>query len=318
LLEQQSNCRVINGYGPTEGTTFSICFPVPNAAAIEETVPIGRPVSNSTAYVLGSSGEPVPAGEVGELYIGGAGLSRGYFHRPDLTAEVFVPNPFESGSRLYRTGDMVRYSGDGVLEFVGRADFQVKVRGYRIELEEVEAAILSDPDIRQAVVMALSDARGDKRLIAYVVGAGHSAPDWKKVRERLGRRLPEYMVPSTLVILDALPLTENGKVDRRALPCPEQRIARVPALPGIEQTVAEIWKSALGVSAVGSNDDFFDLGGTSLALINVVVEMSKRFALPLDTSIVARGATVNALAEAVKAKIAASTLVPSSLECLVA
>jgi amino acid adenylation domain-containing protein len=308
LMKQLNDCRVINGYGPTEGTTFSVCFPVPDLVAIERAVPIGRPISNTTAYVLDSQGGLVPIGEVGELYVGGAGVSRGYFNRPRLTAESFVPNPFgEPGSRLYRTGDMVRYSQDGVLEFVGRGDFQVKVRGYRIELEEVEARLRTHSDIRQVAVAAEADARGDKRLVAYVVPAGHTDPDWEKLRKSLSERMPEYMVPSALVILDRLPLTANGKVDRKALPAPEKGVTRVvlqSELNPVEDTVAEIWKSSLRTSSVGLDDDFFDLGGTSLALINVVVEMSKRFGLPLDTSIVTRGATVRALSGAVKEMMA--------------
>jgi len=317
LMERLNTCRVINGYGPTEGTTFSVCFPIPDLSAIARTVPIGRPVSNSTAYVLDPEGHPVPVGEAGELYVGGAGVSRGYFKRPQLTAESFVPNPFgEPGSRLYRTGDIVRFSSDGVLEFVGRADFQVKVRGYRIELEEIEAALLSHPGIRQAVVVAEADARGDKRLVAYIVGTNHKELSLKELREELGRRMPEYMLPSVVVSLDALPLTPNGKVDRRVLPGSPKDVTRVaqPQIDPVEERVSEIWKSSLGVSSVGLDDDFFDLGGTSLALINVVVEMSKRFALPLDPGIVTRGATVRALAEAVKERAVA----PSAIGCLLA
>ncbi|HEY6351245.1 MAG TPA: non-ribosomal peptide synthetase [Candidatus Angelobacter sp.] len=319
LLEGISTCKVINGYGPTEGTTFSVCFPIPDISAIEKTVPIGRPISNSTAYVLDSDYKLAPIGATGELYIGGMGLARGYFHRADLTAESFIPNPFSDvGSRLYRTGDMVRYSGDGVLEFIGRMDSQVKVRGYRIELEEVEAVLLSDPRIRQTAAVAQPDPRGDKRLVAYVVGAGDLEQNLKGVRESLSQRLPEYMVPSLLIVLDALPLTVNGKVDRRALPSPEKRVNHAPSHSGLEQTVADIWAATLGVSEVGVNDDFFDLGGTSLALINVVAEMSKRFAIPLDTSIVARGATVSALSEAVKEKMAAMNQPGPSVEQAVA
>jgi amino acid adenylation domain-containing protein len=317
LMERLNECRVINGYGPTEGTTFSVCFPIPDTSAIERKVPIGRPISNTTAYVLDADGQLLPVGATGELYIGGAGLSRGYFQRPDLTAESFVPHPFGGhGERLYRTGDMVRYSEDGLLEFVGRIDFQVKVRGHRIELEEIEAALLTMPGIRQAAVLARPDPRGDKRLVAYVVGAGQGGPDLKVLRENLSLRLPGYTVPSVFVVLNALPLTANGKVDRRALPSPDPNPNPAATEPGIEESVAEIWKSALGVSEVGPNDDFFDLGGTSLALINVVVEMGKRFAIPLDTSIVIRGATVSALAAAVRERI--NTFVPSSIERLVA
>jgi amino acid adenylation domain-containing protein len=319
VLERISGCRVINGYGPTEGTTFSVCFPVPDSSSIETSVPIGRPVSNTTVYVLDSSFEPVPIGATGELYIGGAGLARGYFHRPEPTAESFLPNSFGArGSRLYRTGDMVRYCEEGLLEFVGRMDFQVKVRGYRIELEEIEAALLLDPCVGQAAAVALPEAMGDKRLVAYVVGAGDVAPDRKRLREHLSRRLPEYMIPSAFVILKALPLTANGKVDRKALPSPEWDAGRAALQTRVEDAVAEIWESTLGVSKVGINDDFFDLGGTSLALINIVMEMSKRFDLPLDTSIVTGGATVSALAQAVKEKMAAASAQGPSVERAVA
>jgi amino acid adenylation domain-containing protein len=305
VVERISGCRVINGYGPTEGTTFSVCFPVPDSSSIERMVPIGRPVSNSTVYVLDSDCEPVPVGATGELYIGGAGLARCYFHRPELTAESFVPNPFGNrGSRLYRTGDMVRYSEEGLLEFLGRMDFQVKVRGYRIELQEIEAALLLDPSLGQAVAVALPDAMGDKRLVAYVVGAGDVVPDRKRLREHLSRRLPEYMIPSAFVTLLALPLTANGKVDRKALPSPEWDANRAVLQTPVEDAVAEIWASTLGVSEIGVDDDFFDLGGTSLALVNIVMKMSKRFAIPLDTSIVLGGATVSALARAVKGRMA--------------
>ena len=321
VIEGISGCRVINGYGPTEGTTFSICFPVPDAAAIGRMVPIGRPVSNSAVYVLDSELEPVPIRATGELYIGGAGLSRCYFQRPDLTAESFLPNPFgASGSRLYRTGDLVRYSEDGLLEFIGRVDLQVKVRGYRVELEEVDAALLLDPSIRQAAAVALQDAKGDKRLVAYVVGAADAAPDAKKLRENLSSHLPEYMIPSTFVALKELPLTANGKVDRKALPQPEWSASNAVLAQngGIEQAVAEIWAAALGVKEVGLEDDFFDLGGTSLALINIVVEMSKRFGFQLDTSIVSRGATVSALAQAVKEKMTAGSQTAQPVEQAVA
>ncbi len=305
VLEGIPGCQVINGYGPTEGTTFSVCYPVPGSSVIESTVPIGRPVSNSSAYVVDSRLKLVTIeSATGELYIGGAGIGRGYFHRPDLTAESFVPNPFDvCGTRLYRTGDIVGYTEDGVLQFIGRADFQVKVRGYRIELEEVEAALLQEPGIRQTAVIAAPEGKGDKRLVAYIVGADGSTPDTKKLRENLGKRLPEYMVPSIWVALNALPLTTNGKVDRKALPAAEQRVESAVLQSGIEGAVAEIWASALGVDKVRSDEDFFDLGGTSLALINVVMQMSKRFGIPLDTGIVTRGATVSALTRAVKEKL---------------
>jgi amino acid adenylation domain-containing protein len=312
-LERLSECRVINGYGPTEGTTFSICFQVPNISAVATTVPIGRPVSNTTAYVLDANLEPVAIGETGELYIGGAGLSRGYLKRPNLTAGLFIPDPFgPPGSRLYRTGDLVRYCEDALLLFIGRKDFQVKVNGYRIELEEVEAVIRSDQSIRDVVVMPLQGPKGDKRLAAYVVGANENVPDVKRLRQHLNRQLPDYMVPSIWHVLPKLPLTANGKVDRKALPEPEDRSEPATLRERVEGTIAEIWALILGVRNVDVEDDFFDLGGTSLGLINVVAEMSKRFGLPLDTSVVTRGATVRALAQAVQEWQVPG---PSLLEC---
>ncbi|HEX2328653.1 MAG TPA: non-ribosomal peptide synthetase [Candidatus Angelobacter sp.] len=306
-----AGCRVINGYGPTEGTTFSVCFPVREASGIEDAVPIGRPVANTTVYVLDSRLAPVPIGETGELLIGGAGLARGYFNHPELTAEAFIPNPFAApATRLYRTGDVVRYTPKGVLEFIGRQDFQVKVRGYRIELEEVEAALVRNSNVLQAAVAALPDPLGNKRLVAFVVLAGGAEPNPRALRDALSSRLPEYMVPSHFVFVREMPLTANGKVDRKALLASESSVNVTPLQDsGLEGTIAEIWAAALGVKEVGVNEDFFDLGGTSLALINIVLEMSKRFAMPLDTSIVAGGATVSALAQAVRKET--SNVVPS-------
>jgi len=304
VLETISGCRVINGYGPTECATFSVCHVLSDSRSLEASVPIGRPISNTVVYVLDSELELVPVGATGELYIGGAGLGRGYFHHPDLTADSFVPNPFGvAGSRLYKTGDLVRYAQDGELEFVGRRDHQVKVGGHRIELEEIEMALVSHPGVRQAVVAALADLKADKRLVGYLVLEGDSALDVKRLRNDLKQNLPDYMIPSALVVLKALPLTLNGKIDRKALPVPGRwSHGLVPRVP-IEKDVAEIFGQVLGVSEVGTSDDFFDLGGTSLGLISVVMKMSERFAVSLDPGIVTQGATVGALAEVVKAKL---------------
>ena len=230
VLEGLGGCQLINGYGPTEGTTFSVCGSQRTSSEPGGSVPIGRPIANTSVYVLDEELEPVPVGVVGELYIAGAGLARGYLNRAGLTAERFIAHPFAQasagtvGERLYRTGDRVRYRSDGSLEFIGRRDHQVKVRGYRIELGEVESALLSHAGVSQAVVVAREDEPREKRLVGYVVGVrGGEAPQPSVLRAYLKTRLPEYLLPAALVVMESLPLTVNGKVDRRALPAPQER-----------------------------------------------------------------------------------------------
>ncbi len=238
-------------------------------------LPVGAATGNTRLRVLGPDGEPVPAGVPGELYIGGPGVARGYLGRRELTAQRFVPDPFpaEPGARLYRTGDRVRLLADGNLEFLGRLDEQVKVRGYRIEPAEIEAALRARPGLRDAVVLVREDAPGERRLVGYVVAEGE-APATRELREWLAVRLPEHMVPGVFVALDALPLTPNGKTDRRALPAPEHgaRAERgyVPPRTPTERALAAVWEAVLGVERVGAEDDFFELGGDSILSIQIV------------------------------------------------
>ncbi|MGI8625079.1 MAG: MFS transporter, partial [Geodermatophilaceae bacterium] len=252
--------------------------------------PIGRPVANTRLHVLDRDLLPVPVGVAGELFLAGVGLARGYLHRPGLTADRFVPDPFGvlPGGRLYRTGDVARFRADGAVEFLGRADGQVKVRGFRIELGEIEARLRAHPGVGQAVVAALSDAGGGRRLVGYLVSAGGGVPGVgdvpavEELRAWLGATLPEYMVPSVFVVVERLPLTPNGKLDRRALPAPEVgRSAdvgyRAPSSP-VELSLAAIWAEVLGVDRVGLDDNFFDLGGHSLLAMRVVSRANKELA----------------------------------------
>ncbi|PYQ55777.1 MAG: non-ribosomal peptide synthetase, partial [Acidobacteria bacterium] len=271
-LEGLPGCTIVNGYGPTENTTFTACFPMRDAAGWDAAVPLGRPIQGTTVHVVDPFLRPVPVGVWGELLAGGEGVARGYLGRPDLTAERFVPDPWREGSRLYRTGDLVRWRPDGLLEFLGRADRQVKVRGFRIEPGEVEAALLAHPQVHDAVVVARSvrSDGSDRSLVAYVVGASLDAPD---LRAFLHDRLPEAMIPSFFVPMAALPLTANGKVDRRALPDPrpvaETAGAALPRNP-TEERLAAIWRAVLRLERVGVHDNFFQLGGDSILSIQIV------------------------------------------------
>jgi amino acid adenylation domain-containing protein len=275
---------LVNGYGPTENTTFSCCHEVAGAGVVGRSVPIGRPIANSTAYVLDARLEPAPVGVAGELYVGGDGVARGYLNRPGLTAERFVPDPFskEPGSRLYRTGDLSRWLPDGTVEFLGRNDYQVKVRGFRVEPGEVEAALGAHPAVGRCVVVAREDASGEKHLVAYAVPRDGRALDGTEMRASLRERLPEYMIPAQFVVLDELPLTPNGKVDRRRLPTPEEaslrggeKVSAPPSTPE-ERALAEIWQEVLGVERVGVEDNFFDLGGDSLRSLQIRARAQRR------------------------------------------
>ncbi|MFP2895289.1 amino acid adenylation domain-containing protein, partial [Corallococcus sp. 4LFB] len=266
-------------YGPTEGTLFTSCHRMTRPEDVGGAVPIGRPIHATQVYLLDDALRPVPVGMPGELFIGGDGLARGYLSRPDLTAERFLPHPFATrpGQRVYRTGDLARWTEDGVLEFLGRADTQVKVRGYRIELPEVERALLAHPHVRQAVALVREDAPGDKRLVAYAVAQPDQRLDPAALRAFLLERLPDFMVPSSFVPLDVLPLTANEKVDRKALPAPEQALTPRRAYEAprteLEQQIASYCAELLRVERVGVHDSFFELGGHSLLATQLVARV---------------------------------------------
>jgi amino acid adenylation domain-containing protein len=273
---------VINGYGPTENTTFSCCQRLSEVAEVGAVVPIGRPIANTQAYVLNRELRQVAVGVVGELYLGGDGLARGYQQRPELTGERFIPHPYSGagGARLYRTGDLVRYLEDGRLEFVGRVDDQVKVRGFRIEPGEIETVLGKHSSVRQCVVLARQEIGIDKQLVAYVLLEERQSITGDDLRGYLRKHLPDYMIPSQIVFLDAFPLTANGKVDRSALPSPFEagdmtsQDFVAPDTPA-EIALAEAWKRVLGVDRVSVHDNFFDLGGDSIRSIQVRAQAQK-------------------------------------------
>jgi amino acid adenylation domain-containing protein len=269
--------RLFNAYGPAETVISPTLWSDDAGLGQSSQVPIGQPIGARKALVLDPDLNLVPTGIGGELYLGGMGLARGYLNRSGLTAERFVADPFEQGERLYRTGDLVRWREDGQLEYLGRLDHQVKIRGLRIELGEVEAELISQPEIREAVVVA-QESHSGSRLVAYVVPQGDSELDTSKLRDRLGQQLPDYMVPGVVVTLDALPLNANGKVDRKALPKPDlaSNSQYEPPQGEVEEALAEIWSEVIGVERVGRYDNFFELGGHSLLALKVLEQMRHR------------------------------------------
>ena len=309
--------RLLNAYGPTESTITATLYDAADymgGNTSSESVPIGRPLPNRSIYILDRAGAPIPIGVSGELHIGGDLLARGYLNRPELTAERFIPNPFsdEPGARLYKTGDLARYRPDGNIEFLGRIDHQVKIRGFRIELGEIEEVLRQHPAVREAVVVAREDAPGDKRLVAYVVqNPQYQAPDELKegmpmllsqLRSYLKQKLPDYMIPPSLVLLEALPLMPNGKVDRRALPAPddtrpelEERFV-APRTP-LEEVVAASWSQVLGIEQVGIHDDFFALGGHSLLTMQVTSRLRTALQVEVPLRTFFEASTVAQLAE---------------------
>ncbi|MEG3894626.1 MULTISPECIES: amino acid adenylation domain-containing protein [unclassified Microcoleus] len=323
LLREVPNCKLINGYGPTENTTFTCCAAIDSDSQISNSVPIGRAIANTQVYILDRHLQPVPIGVPGELYAGGAGLARGYLNRPDLTAERFIPNPFTnqengwenaenravssllpSSNRLYKTGDLARYLNDGNIEYLGRIDNQVKIRGFRIEVGEIEAVLAGHPDIAQVAIAVQLDASGNKCLAAYAVSRPGQILAAGTLRSFLQERLPDYMIPAGFVFLDALPLNPNGKVDRRALAtqkwqssstAPNEIIAVAPR-DKFEIQVTKIWEKVLGINSMGIRDNFFEVGGHSLLGARLLAEIEKVFDKKLPLSAIFQSPTVEQLA----------------------
>lgn len=293
--------QFINGYGPTENTTFTCCYHIPRPLSETLTsIPIGRPIGGTRVYVLDPQMQRVPVGVPGELYAGGAGLARGYQNRADLTAERFFIHPFVAGEKIYKTGDLVRYLPDGNLEFLGRRDQQIKLRGFRIELGEIEKVLRRHPQLDDCAVVLREDLPGDKRLAAYVIPRSQNAIGEQSLRRYLKERLPEYMLPAAFVVMDELPLTANGKVNRQALPMPSANSA-VGSIGKPRNTLefhlVKIWEDVLGRTPVGIHDSFFELGGHSLLAVKLFDRIEKTFGkkLPLDT-LWFEGATIETLA----------------------
>ncbi|WP_310484500.1 amino acid adenylation domain-containing protein [Chamaesiphon sp. VAR_48_metabat_403] len=281
VLSTLTNCQLINGYGPTENTTFTCCYRMSRTQAHtgSSSIPIGRPIANTQVYILDADLQPVPIGVAGELHIGGDGLARGYLNRPDLDAQKFIAHPLAEVGRLYKTGDRARYLPDGNIEFLGRIDNQVKIRGFRIELGEVEATLANHPSVREVKVIVREDRPGDKRLVAYIIARANQISD-RDLRAFLLARLPDYLIPSAFVPIDLFPLTPNGKVDRGALPIPTTDLQPdtntfVAPRNEIERQLVQIWERVLDVRPIGVTDNFFELGGHSMIAVRLFNEIEK-------------------------------------------
>jgi amino acid adenylation domain-containing protein len=309
--EALPSTQIINGYGPTESTTFTCCYPIPRQInATIESIPIGRAIANTQVYILDEYLQPVPVGVPGELHIGGAGLARGYLNRPELTQDKFIPNPFDN-SKLYKTGDLARYLPDGNIEYIGRIDNQVKIRGFRIELGEIEAVLSQHIDVQVSCVVAREDTPGEKRLVAYIVPhpqatcteRSRSTPTTPELRQFLANKLPGYMIPNAFVMLESLPLTQNGKVDRRALKAPDNTNDSdkfVQPRNQLELQLVQIWSKILKVDKVGVQDNFFDLGGHSLLAPYLMAEIKQQFGKDIPIVNLFQNPTIEQLATIVQ------------------
>ena len=313
VMGEVAGCKVINGYGPTENTTFSCCNPVEGEPEFDRSVPIGKPIANTRAYVLDKRMEPVPIGVAGEICVSGDGLARGYVNRADLTAEKLIPHPLTSaaGERLYRTGDVGRYGGDGKIEFIGRTDNQVKVRGYRVELGEIETVLSQHPQIKEAVVIARQEGAKGKALVGYVVERQVGAIREEQVRQYLRESLPEYFVPGRIVIVEKMPLTANSKVDRAALARMDEPRQQEPggarARTQVEEIVRGIWEEVLGIQQVAVEENFFEMGGHSLLATQVISRIRKALKVEIELKAIFEHATVRELSRIIEAELRRGT-----------
>jgi acyl-CoA synthetase (AMP-forming)/AMP-acid ligase II/acyl carrier protein len=306
-LEILPDIRLVNGYGPTENTTFTCCYAIPRPLGAVSSIPIGRPVEHTYVSIVDEDLAPVADGQVGELCAGGDGLALGYLNRPELTREKFVEDPQRPGRTLYRTGDRVQRGADGVIEFLGRVDDQVKLHGHRIELGEVEAHLRLHDAIADAAVVMRPDGDGDKHLVAYFtsVTAGAAAPD--DLIDFLADRIPDYMIPSHFVAMESLPLNANGKVDRKALPAagsarPTSRADFVAPRDQLEEVIAKHWCELLGLERVGVHDRFFEVGGTSLKAIQLIPRLQQELQREIPVVLLFQAATVAEIAKCLEAE----------------
>lgn len=301
VLQSAPPARLVNGYGPTECTTFSVCHWIESVPESAKSIPIGRPISNSEAYILDEALQPVGVGVVGDLYLGGDGLAKGYLNRPELTAERFVSHPFDAnpGARLYKTGDRARFLEDGLIEFLGRQDHQVKFHGFRIELSEIEIALRKHPGVVDAVAKVWKRSENDERLVAYASVVGTETPDEPQLRQFLQQELPGYMVPGHIVLLERLPMNAVGKIDRDALPAPQLQTGsrqREAFENPLEHQIAQVWREVLRIGSVNPNDNFFDVGGTSLTLALVESRLRACTDRPFSTTDLFQFPSVRSLA----------------------
>jgi len=331
VLQAHRDCTLINGYGPTENTTFTCCHVMRSGDVIADSVPIGRPISNTRVYILDQAGRPVAPGETGELYAAGDGVARGYLNSPEATAEKFLRDPFvaDGSARMYRTGDLARWRDDGTVEFLGRIDTQVKILGYRIEPGEIEAVLLAHSAVKQVCVVPHTDESGSKRLVGYYVAAPDCGTTVADLRKYLTEKLPAFMVPALFVQLPSLPLTPNGKIDRAALPAvgaaaaAQASGAEAPVAGGpteaseMEQNLITLWKRILRVDRVGLDDNFFDIGGDSLLLVAVHSNLQKTLQIEIPVTDLFEFTTVRTLARRLgsqKAPAASPSLSDSQLQ----